>query len=254
MKPVYSLVIALIFFSSAVKAQDEGEVVVKERFARDKSVYISVGPSFTIGKNLGDYSTGLSLEAGFLKKSNKLISWGANLSYLKFGYDESQTYKYFYDPENDFAIESYLDGGDISLLSVGFNLKLNFIPVGDNTAVSIYGIVNPFVSFVKRTEVTSYAELFVDEDEFEEYDGIYDTRTGDVTFDAEDYPALASESKVSGGAHLGFGVEFVPSHAVSFFLQATFCYTLPVSYVATDSFLKEEDQYVDEEGTIYYIL
>jgi hypothetical protein len=248
MKCVYSLLIAFIVFSSVVNAQDEGDVVVKDRFARDKSIYVSFGGAKTLGDNLGDYKTGFSFEAGFLKKSNKLISWGGNLSYLGFKYDPDATYPYYYDVDEDVAIEAAMQGGDISLISLGFNLKLNFIPVGDHTFATVYGIVNPFVTYVSRKEVTASADYYWDEDG----DGLYHDYLGSGVYLATDYPALQAENKVSGGAHLGLGVEFLPSKPVSFFLQATFSYTFPVSYVSSGSFLNDEDKYVDSENTVYY--
>src|SRR5687767_2432679 len=116
---------AFMFVILAASAQDEGEVVVKKRFERDKTAYFSLGPSIAIGKNLGDYSTGFNVEAGFLKRSNKLISWGPSLSFLYFGYDDSKTYQYYYDVDQDAILFLKQEGGDVSLLSVGLNVKLN---------------------------------------------------------------------------------------------------------------------------------
>ena len=248
MKKLLGLVSLAMVMSIATLAQDEGAVVVKERFERDKGVYFSLGPAITLGKNLGDYSTGFSFEAGFLKRSNKVLSWGPNVSFLNFAYDESATYPYYYDPINDFALEVYLEGGNVKIISAGMNFKINFIPVSDNTVFSAYGIANPFISYVIRDEVLASADIFEDTD----LDGLYYEYSGSVTYEAADYPALADDSKFSGGVHLGFGVELKPAKAVSVFAQATFSYTLPISYVATESFLNEEDQYVDANGLIYY--
>lgn len=236
----------LIVFNGT--AQDEGEVIVKKRFERSKTAYFSFGPSFTLGKNLGDYSTGINIEAGFLKRSNKLISWGPSLSYLYFAYDESKTYPYYYDAKNDFALELTQTGGDISLVSLGLNIKLNFVPVSDNSIFSFYGIVNPFVSYVSRQEVTEDVNNF----SYNYITGSYDYYVGTTTFESTTYPALASDNKVSGGAHLGLGAELWPAKRFSFFGQATFSYTLPVSYIATSSFLKDEDKYYDSNNQAYY--
>jgi hypothetical protein len=253
MKKLLALIGFVLAITSAAYAQDEGTVEVKDRFERDKTVYFSFGPAFTLGENLGDYSTGLNFESGFLKRSNRLLSWGPSLSYLGFAYDDSKTYPYYYDPENDQAYELDQDGGNVNIISLGLNLKLNFIPVSDNTVFSIYGIVNPFVSFVYRKEVIQKASMYVDEDEVTgEYDGVYKTFVGNVIYSPKNYPSLASENKISGGAHLGFGLEFMPAKKISAFLQATFSYTLPITYISTESFLKAEDQYEDENNTIYY--
>ncbi len=248
MKKIYILFSLLFLAALPVLAQDEGTVAVQDRFERDKTIYFSLGPAFTLGKNLGDYSTGLNFETGFLKRANRLLSWGPSLSYLGFAYDETKTYKYYYDETNDRAYEITQTGGNISILSLGLNLKLNFLPVSDNTVFSIYGIVNPFVSYVSRAEVEQNASIYNDLD----LDGIYTDFDFDVTYSAADYPALGAESKVSGGAHLGLGLEFRPAKKVSIFAQATFSYTLPITYVSTQSFLKDEDRYFDALNTVYY--
>jgi len=239
-------------FTSIAIAQDEGTIEVKDRFERDKTVYFSFGPAFTLGENLGDYSVGLNFESGFLKRSNRLLSWGPSFSYLGFAYDESKTYPYYYDPDNDQAYELTMTGGNVNLISLGLNLKLSFIPVSDNSIFSVYGIVNPFVSFVNRTEIVQKAAMYVDEDTNGNYDGVYKTLIGNVVYTPKDFPALESENKFSGGAHLGFGLEFMPAKKISAFLQATFSYTLPITYLSTESFLKPQDQYVDANDTIYY--
>jgi len=247
MKLKFYLLTSMVLLALVSHAQDEGNVVIKERFERNKTIYFSLGPAITLGKNLGDYSTGFSFEAGFLKRSNRLLSWGPSLSFLNFAYDQSKTYKYYYDPDNDIALELTQKGGGVSILSAGINVKLSLIPVSDNTVFSVYGIVNPFVSFVSREEVTEHADEYVDNG-----NGVYDSYIGQVDYKAEDYPSLASDNKFSAGAHIGFGCEFRPAKRFSFFGQATFCYTLPVTYLATESFLKKEDRYVDANDRIYY--
>lgn len=248
MKNVFILLGLVLITSFSVIAQDEGNVEVKDRFERDKTVYFSLGPAFTLGKNLGDYSTGFNFESGFLKRANRLLSWGPSLSYLGFSYDEAKTYPNYYDPQNDYALVLTQTGGDVNILSLGLNIKLNFIPVSDNTVFSVYGIVNPFVSYVNRTEVVETAKQYYDEDG----DGVYADFLGTVVYSGAQYPALETDNKVSGGAHLGFGLEFMPAKKISLFAQATFSYTLPITYVATKTFLKDEDKYVDSQNTVYY--
>lgn len=252
MKKLFCLFGFIACINSVTLAQDEGTVEVKDRFERDKTVYFSFGPAFTLGKNLGDYSVGLNFESGFLKRSNRLLSWGPSFSYLGFAYDETKTYPYYYYPQEDHAYELTMTGGNVNIISLGLNLKLSLIPVSDNTIFSVYGIVNPFVSFVNRTEVVQKASMYEDEDSNGNFDGIYKTFIGNVVYLPKDYPALASENKFSGGAHLGFGLEFMPAKKISAFLQATFSYTLPITYLSTESFLKDDDRYVDEANTVYY--
>lgn len=229
-------------------SQDEGTAVAQERLSRSNSIYVGMGPALILGKNLGDYSDGFGFEGGYLKRMNKIISIGPHASFLKFKYQEFKTYPYYYDPTNDLVIEYSQKGGDISLLSFGGTIKLNLIPIGDNTVFSLYGISTPFLSFVSRKEFEATGDFYADLDG----DVLYTDLLLSQDFDSDDIPQLEADSKVSGGIHLGFGAEFFPSKPVSIFVQATFCYTLPVRYSATNSYLKVEDQYEDAAGVIYY--
>jgi len=248
MRRFLCLLVFVSVFSLSTKAQDEGAIEVKSRFERANTIYFSLGPAFTLGKNLGDYSTGLTFEAGYLKRANRILSWGPSLSYLGFAYDESKTYPYYYDVAYDIAEELYQTGGDVNLLSLGLNLKLNFIPVSDATQFSIYGIANPFVSYISRDEVMQTIVYYNDYDE----DGFYNGFEYEGTYSGDDYDALKAESKVSGGIHLGLGAELNPIKRISIFINVAYSYTLPISYVATESYLKPEDEFYDAGGTIYY--
>jgi hypothetical protein len=248
MKRVLCLALLLTSVLTKSFAQDEGTAVAQARFERDKSVYFGGGVSLPFGDNLGDYSIGLNFEGGFLKRLNKIMSLGGSVSYLNFKYDSDKTYPYYYDVDNDYAIEATLTGGDVSLLSVGFSLKINFVPVSDNTVFSLYAIGTPFISFVNRKECVQAGDFYEDLD----LDGVYTDYAFSDEYLAEDYPALAKESKTTGGLHVGIGFEINPVKKVSIFGQATLSYTLPISYVATNSFLKEEDEYVDANDRIYY--
>ncbi len=253
MKKILLACLLLFFITLTLHAQDEGAAVAQQRFENDKGIYIAAGPAFALGKNLGDYSTGLSFEVGFLKRLNKVMSIGPNISYLAFKYDADKTYPYYYEAANDDAIELELTGGDVAILSAGFTLKLNFVPVGDNTKVSIYGIGTPFVSYSTRSELSGAGYFYEDFD----FDGVYDDPNPNSNlfpdeWDASAFPVLEKESKVSGGLHVGFGADFVPTKAVAFFIQATFSYTLPITYVSTEDYLKDATKYEDENSTIYY--
>lgn len=243
-----AIIFLCILSSTVVFSQDEGTAVAQERLARSNSIYVGVGPALILGKNLGDYNDGFGFEGGYLKRMNKIISIGPHLSFLKFKYQEFKTYPYYYDPTNDLVIEYSQKGGDISLLSFGGTIKLNLIPISDNTVFSLYGISTPFLSFVSRKDFAATGDFYADLDG----DVLYTDLLLSQDFDSEDIPQLEAESKVSGGIHLGFGAEFFPSKPVSLFVQATFCYTLPIRYSATNSYLKEEDQYIDAADVIYY--
>ena len=263
----------------SLSAQDEGAIVKRERIDKNKNIFLNVGGSETLGKNIGDYSTGFIVEAGFLKRLNRVLSVGPSISYQSFSYDPEVTtakgggaYIGTGDP-NDWATKyalpnlSYdygyvlsLEGGDLSLTSLAVNLKLNFIPVKDNTVVSLYGFVKPFVSISSRKEVRGSDARYT----YGIYEDDNNTTTtaddylyaGDDTWypdnvtskwGPEGYDALKKETKVTGGVFIGPGVEFLPGKSFSFFLQAAFGYTFPVSYVSTESYAKTVNAYVDEK-------
>lgn len=257
-KNIYFLLV-FVLASSYAFAQDEGKVVVKDRFERDNTLYFSVGPSFTLGKNLGDYSTGFNFELGYLKRKNRILSIGPSLSYLFFDYDPGKTQKYYYNTDNDLGEELSFTGGDVSLLSLGFNVKVNFIPVSDNTKFSVYGIATPFVAMASKSEMTGTVGFY----SYNSTDQAYDIFRQENTFTKDDVDGFKKQSNFTGGLHVGIGFEFRPAQKLSFFGQAAFSYTLPVNYISTSSFLStdaivgttnagtsNEKTYYDESKTI----
>jgi hypothetical protein len=253
-------------------AQDEGSIVKKERIDLDKGIFIGGGPSFTLGKNIGDYSTGLNFEAGFTKRVNRVLSIGPSISYISFKYDPQETgdnnifydrQTEYYDPTYDlyWATGMYVDfkGGDLSLLSVAFNLKLNFIPIRDDSKISLYAFAKPFISFAKRTEVKgdSYVFRVYDIDD----DGLYTEEeavlsieeTGSVLVPWEagdptwaDYGLVISDdlkedTRITGGIFIGPGIEIMPAKNISFFGQVAIGYTFPVSFISTEKYDNTDD-------------
>jgi hypothetical protein len=248
----------LVLLSTAVltsHAQDEGDIIKKERLALTKSIFIGGGPSFTLGKNVGDYSTGLNIEGGFTKRLNRVVTLGGSLSYTKFAYDPQKTdlnSGYIGIVDDGFGYYHYelytieLEGGDISMVSLAFNFKFNFIPVTDETRVSVYGFAKPFLTSVTRDAVTgvsdyytNYGDPTIEEDWYLEVEDAY--------WDGETYDALKEESTVTGGIILGPGIEFLPANKFSFYIQAGFSYTFPISYVSTESYDPTVEAYLDEE-------
>jgi len=160
-------------------AQDEGVIKKRERIDRSKGIFISGGGSAPFGKNIGDYSFGSYVEAGFLKRLNRILSIGPSISYSKFKYDpeittadrdalygsgdiDTEWYGSAYDTWNEkyglnqsyqFAYVLALEGGDLTLTSISVNLKINFIPITDKTVFSVYGFAKPFITFAKREAV-----------------------------------------------------------------------------------------------------
>jgi hypothetical protein len=235
---------------SALHAQDEGAIEKRERFERDKGVFIGLGPSFTLGKNIGDYSVGFNIEAGFLKRVNRVLSVGPSISYIGFDYDPEKT-----GFNNAFISEYYQDGlyvadigmiidfegGNMSLLSLAYNLKLNFVPVKDNSKISIYGFAKPFLTYASRSAVEGVASIYsnnYDPDQWY-FEGEVPWVANDpnwAEFGIEISDKLKSTNTVSGGIFIGPGIEIMPAKKVSVYAQVAFGYTFPVSFVSTESY------------------
>jgi len=257
MKTVFFSAVILTFLSVQIFAQDEGAAVARTRFERDKSIYISGGLSAPLGKNLGDYSNGLGFEFGFLKRLNKVLAIGPSITYSSYNYDKQKTYPFYYDEAYDEFYELYMEGGNVSLLGAGFMVKLNLIPIGDNTPFSIYGIGNPFVASVSRSAISASGTFY--------YWGGNGYVTEPFEIDSNDYEGFKKESGFTGGVNLGFGFEFAPSKAVSFFGQVTVSYTMPVNYISSQEYTERarkngdfyyypdnpDDIFYDAEVTIY---
>ncbi|MBA4057557.1 MAG: hypothetical protein C0490_22780 [Marivirga sp.] len=263
MKNSTGLAVFLMVCSFVVSAQDEGAIVKRERIGKDKGIFIAIGPSATLGKNIGDYSVGFNIEGGFVKRLNRVFSIGPSLSYVKFKYDPEVTQVGFknafvggpYQDSDGFTFYEglvfQLEGGDISLLSLALNLKLNLIPVKDNSKISVYGFAKPFVSYSTRTEVTgktfyrtNYGDFqdpadWYTEDEFAWIAGSPYVKS---TYDIDVSQDLKEESKVTGGIFIGPGIEFAPAKKISGFFQVAIGYTFPITYVSTEAYNNAANQ------------
>ena len=273
--------LSLLLIGVTASAQDEGTIVKRERIDKNKGLFIGLGPSFTFGKNIGDYKTGFNVELGFLKRVNRVLSIGPSISYLSFQYDpevttekEGNAYIGYGDPNNwgdkypvnnlayDYGYVLELEGGDLSLTSLAVNIKLNFVPVKDNSIISAYVFAKPFVSLASRKEVSGRGERYTyeiyedNQGTSTENDDILNYNLGDnnwyadgytETWDGESYEALKSDTEVTGGIFIGPGIELFPARKFSFYLQATFGYTFPVTFVSTESYEKTVSSYVNKE-------
>ena len=90
MKKITCLAGFLLLSAGTLFAQDEGVISKRERIDRSKSVFVGLGPSFTFGENIGDYSVGLNFEAGFVKRLNRVLSIGPSISYVVVHYGLNQ--------------------------------------------------------------------------------------------------------------------------------------------------------------------
>jgi hypothetical protein len=272
MKKVICLAGCLLLSGYLLYAQDEAVIRKKERIERSNSVFIDFGPSFTLGKNIGDYSVGFNVEAGFVKRLNRILSVGPSVSYLSFNYDQEKTGLNnafiggpYTDNQGNTLYEGLyfeLEGGELSLISLAANLKLNFIPVKDNSKISVYAFAKPFVTYATRGEVTGKGTYLTNYGDIEdaadwEIERTFDWKAGADPFGifkgSED---LKKQSQVTGGIFVGPGLEFLPAGKISAFFQASIGYTFPVSYISTkvyensiktgndlDVFLKDINEY-----------
>jgi hypothetical protein len=290
MKKIYSLLCIGLMCCSIVQAQDEGALTKKSRIDKSSNIFIGGGPSFTLGKNIGDYSKGINLEAGFLKRVNRLLSIGPSISYMKFKYDPAKTqdieegrgvyygygdvdtewYGSGYDGWNekygldgiDYAYVLSLKGGELTMISLSVNLKLNLVPVRDNSVVSVYLFAKPFITSATRKAVTgtgvrytyeAYEEFFYPGVEFDDEliptnddqwypDGYVDNWGPDDGFDE-----LKEKKMITGGVLLGPGIELFPAKTVSGFVQVAVGYTFPVSFVSTKAYDYTVESYLKDE-------
>jgi hypothetical protein len=251
MKRYIYLFLALLIIASKTFAQDEGSIVKVARIEKDKSVFVDFGPSFTLGKNIGDYSTGFNVGIGFMKRMNRLISIGPSISYLSFKYDAKKTtvnnafVGYVDDPDTPYY-EGYvinLTGGDLSLISLGANIKLNLVPIKERTIISPYLFAKPFATIVQRSDVNGVSDYYVD---YDDGNGWQLQQEG-ITWGPDDYKELKGDSKLTGGIFIGPGIEIMPSKRFSGFLQASFGYTLPIKYVSTKAYDSTTDSYFNEK-------
>lgn len=278
MKKIYCLLAGLCIGFSAL-AQDEGHIAKRERFERDNGVFLGLGPSFTLGKNIGDYSTGLNIEVGYTKRLNRVISIGPSFSFLKFKYDAEKTgiNNIFVEPDlepgNSFnywpAVYVNFDGGDMSLYSLALTIKLNLLPVTDDSKISVYGFAKPFVTAVSRTKVSGDAYIFAipdldysgDFDEYEVLTGAEYYRADEpwkweaASPDWQDYGVTISndlnkDSRITGGIFIGPGIELMPVKVVSIYAQAAFGYTFPVTFVSTKKYEGNNLDTLDEKYPI----
>ena len=276
----------LFIISMSLNAQDEGPAVAKARFARPNSISVGRGISRVFNKNVGDYSKGTNAEISFLHRLNKLVSIGGFISTSSFGYDpaksptspnENDLYKGFdtdlriqstsnvtyrdqftipadYDFPHGFQLT--LQGGDVSLTTIGANIKLNLIPVSDKLPLSIYVLARPFGAVAKRADVSGAGKMFLYEakvtngqfvitNDNQWYPTLYSEEWG-----PDAYPSLKSETVITGGLHVGPGIELMPSGPLSVFVQALIGYTLPVSFVSTGSYPLTTGSYTNPEFPI----
>jgi hypothetical protein len=245
-KIIFMITITSIWVMAAT-AQDEGAIIKRERIERDKSIFVGGGISIVGNSNFGDYTTGINFEGGYMKRLNRILSIGGSISYLNFSYDPTILQKppaqfenpnnfyvgYVNDNNGNSTLFGYLidlAGANISILSVAANLKVNFVPVKDNSVISVYGFAKPFIASARRSDLLTSTDVYRED---------VNNGTTPVQLDVPgNYPG---ESKITGGIFIGPGIEFFPAKAFSFFVQASFGYTFPINVVSTRAYPNDID-------------
>lgn len=241
-----------IMVTFGLHAQDEGTIVKRERIERDKNIFVGGGVSLINDANLKEYSTGFNFEGGFSKRLNRILSIGASFSYLSFAYNTPASPKQspvfgkypdnFYSGFQNFPQQSLTDvhtgylisfnNTNLSFLSLAMDIKVNFVPVKENSVISIYGFAKPFVSYSKHSDITIGLERYAD---------LNNTNTW--TFDQSISLVVPVDGQVTGGIFLGPGIEISPTKPISFFIQASFGYTLSSDFISTKSYPTRDIHY-----------
>jgi hypothetical protein len=237
------LLLALTICSVAAFAQDEGTIVKRERIERNKNIFVGGGISIPGGSNFGDYSTGINFEGGFSKRVNRVVSIGGSVSYLRFKYDApistaapkvgDPNFFYILSNNGSAGIRVNATGADVAFVSLSGIFKFNFVPIKDNTPVSVYGFAKPFVSQLRRADLIGTSDYF-------EMPG--STGNNWTTSDPTETEVVEGTNEITGGVFVGPGIEFNPTKSVSFFLQASFGYTLKTDLVSLKSYPRDINQ------------
>lgn len=239
----FILVCLLLTYFQPAFSQDEGLVVKKGEIAKPKSIFFSLGPSFRSINNTSDYSGGFGLELGFLKRLNRNLSVGPSISYTKFHYDESISDSFsntdaegnniFYEPGGYEIHVTHLSGGNLSLLTAGYNIRFNFIPISELKKFSVYGFAKPFLLLASREAVTGTYDIYY-------ADTLPPGDPSGWSISTENNPAnspdWAADSEFTIGLNLGAGAEYRLPSGLEFFFQIAMGSTLPITSVRTDEF------------------
>jgi len=144
-----------------------------------------------------------------------------------------------------------LTGGDISLVSLAVDLKLNAVPIKDNTKFSFYVFAKPFIAQSTRTEVIGKATYLAnygdinnsaDWEIVDQFDWTAGSPYVKQTYGVDVTQDMKKESKVTGGIYIGPGIELFPTKPFSFFFQVALGYTFPITYVSTAYYNQDGSQ------------
>ena len=225
------LALALILCVRILPAQDEGTITKKARvLSKSTTLLFAVGPSFNIGS--GDYSGGFNVQAGLLKRLNRIVSIGPVLSLTKFNYDKSAGNTTFIETGGYEIWKVQMQGGDLTFSSLGLDIKFNFIPSERIQKFSPYAIVMPVALLASRSQISAKVETWYRDDVSDNSGATwyYSGTTESLNSDRWE-PA----SQITAGLNAGIGADLIVSSGLSLFLQSTIGLALPINYVDSKS-------------------
>ncbi len=248
MKKFTQLFVLVSISVLSASAQDEGAVVKRERIERDKNIFIGGGISIPGGANFGDYAAGINFEGGFMKRLNRVVSVGGSVSYMSFKYnapagqtnidnipDGQFPANFYYIPSVGAGVLTNFGGADVSFISLNANFKFNFVPVKDNSVISIYAFAKPFISQSKHKDLSG--------DTFDYIQNPSNNNMWEFDPGSNSNEKFESEAKITGGIFLGPGLEINPTKAISIFIQASFGYTFPTNVISTKTYPRNFETY-----------
>lgn len=261
---ILSLGLVIMCFSTGW-SQDEGTIVKKERIVKGKSIYLLAGPSFRFN-NKSDYSGGLNLEAGFLKRLNRITSVGGSLNFSKFSFDQPLSNSF----ENEKAIgnnafledggyEVYvvrMSGGNLNFISVGLDIKFEFIPFSESRKLSAFGLIKPFMLISTRSDISASTEIRYPD--IVPYKLPYNSDPNnnwsggdpfeDISSNSPGREQWAAATEFSGGLGVGVGLDYSVKSNLKIFMQSIVKFSLPITHIKTGAFPgSREDGYYNPD-------
>lgn len=242
----FLLIIALV--SSAIivaSSQDEGSIIKKSRIAKGNHLFVNIGTSFPLSK--ADYKPGLCIEMGHLFQMNRIVSIGPSVSFAKYQYNsaipsnsptpDTKKDNIYYEDGGYQINVVYFDGGDLSMLSLGLNVRANIVVPGKEYGLTIYGIAKPSVLYSTYSDVKAKVDIWYTNNippdppadwQISESVSIDKYSTG--------YGYWSKESKVTAGMNLGFGCEYATQSGWGFNIQSTVGLIPTVRHINTSEF------------------
>jgi hypothetical protein len=247
MKKTKRSVFLLICISiTPVFAQDEGTIEKKERFVRGRSIYLTAGPSFRF-LSTSDYKVGLNLEAGIVKRMTRRVSSGFTFSLLKINYSSKFSDSFGASSakgnnifQEDGGYEMYhvkMRGGNLTLLSMGLNTRINFAPPEEGKP-SVYGIAKLSGFACTRSEVGASVDIWYANTI--PYDNPRQWSGGDPFDELSPItPGLerwAKDTEYGVAINIGVGADFPINNNLSLTIMSSVGFTTSLTHIRTNEY------------------